>query len=262
MAQKRSILSAGLVVAAAIGLAPLAAQPAATEQVFDAAPAVDPMPRARPKDSERWPVLVEARFKIDRIGRVHDVQTLGEAMAEDPFRLAVRDALAGWQFWPALGSCRHVEQEATLRIAFDDDEVRLEHIEYRTTSALRAGGDAELARLYSADPGDPRPHALAARPGFVDAVALKQVGPRYPAAASRKALTGYAFVRLDIGADGLVKKAEASDAWAPEAKVAPAFGAEAVRAMKQWRFQPAMQDGKPIARGACQRFLFNMKLGR
>lgn len=237
-----------------------AAAPTPGERVVDAKPLVDPAPKAQPGRATSWPVVVEATLKIDRVGRTSGHALLGEATAADPFHAAVAGAIAGWSFWPALGACRHVEQDAKLRFAFDDEEVRLEGIAYTTTTPARAA-PAEIAWLYASDPGDGRDRGLTYRPGFVETVPLKQVMPKYPASASRKAEIGYAFVLLEVGANGSVTKAESRDSWSSDPKLAPAFGAAAVAAVKQWKFKPATQDGKPIARSACQRFMFNMQLG-
>jgi TonB family protein len=207
-----------------------------------------------------WPATIEARFTVDRVGRPQGLQTLPPTV---PLELhdAVRAAIGAWTFWPALGACRHVEQQASVEIVFEETRVAVGKIGYLPV-APRLVPQAEFAWLDPADRGDARPRERTARAGFIETVPLKVVQPRFPAKASRKALSGYAFVMLEVGSDGRVLQATATDTWSPDPKLAPQFGAEAVRAVKQWRFQPAMQDGKPMRRWACHRVLFNMKLGR
>ena len=209
----------------------------------------------------RWPITVEARFIIDRVGRPQSIQ-VGPIEAPTELLAAAQAAIAHWTFWPALGACRHVEQSARINIVYGEKSVDAQGLELEPIAARRTLKSPEFAWLDPTDNGDTRPKLRLARAGFVETVPLKLVQPRFPAKASRKALPGYAFVMLEVGVDGRVLSASATDAWSPDPTLAPQFGAEAVRAVKQWRFQPATQDGKPMARTACHRILFNMKFGR
>ena len=237
-----------------------AAPPAAVETIIDASIADTTDPKPLRVLTARWPVSVEARFTIDRVGRPQGIET-GPADVPDELHAQARAALERWRFWPALGACRYAEQHARLTIVFEEERVQVGQVEYAPITALRTLSSPDFAWLDPADPGDSRPRQRTARAGFVETVPLKHVPPRFPAQASRSALPGYAWVMLEVGTDGKVAKAKVNDAWSPDPVLAPLFGAEAVRAVKQWRFQPAMQDGKSLRRTACQRFLFNMKLG-
>lgn len=239
-----------------------AAAPAAPNEVIANAVVADiEPPKAQVHHSAIWPVTVAASFAIDRVGRPHSIQ-VGPLESPTELQNAARAAIEQWKFWPALGACRHVEQAATVNVVFDEKSVGTQGFELAPITARRTLKVTDFAWLDPADPGDTRPRLRTARAGFIETVPLKIVPPKFPAKASRQALYGYAFVMLEVGTDGKVLQANATDAWSPDPKLAPQFGAEAVRAVKQWRFQPASQDGKSIRRWACHRILFNMKLGR
>jgi TonB family protein len=253
-------LALGVCFGAAAALAAPAAKPATPEAIANAVAIHKLAPDVQHIGSARWPIAVEAKFTIDRVGHVSAIEA-GSPETPSELQAATRAAIAGWRFWPALGGCRHIEQTATATITFDEKDVNVTQLELAELSPSRMLPAPDFAWLDPADAGDSRPRLRTARAGYVETLALKQVLPRFPAKASRAATAGYAFVMLEVGSDGRVLQATATDVWSPDVKFAPQFGAEAVRAIKQWRFQPATQDGKPLRRWACQRFLFNMKLG-
>jgi TonB family protein len=241
------------------GLAAAAPAPTVPETILDAQAIDDTGPKALKVLTAAYPATIEARFTINKVGRTQAIQTLPPTVPQE-LHDAARAAIASWTFWPALGACRYVEQQAGVSIVFEEERVSVGKIGYLPL-APRALKQVEFAWLDPADRGDTRPRERTARAGFTETVPLKIVPPRFPAKASRKALSGYAFVMLEVGSDGRVLQADANDAWAPDPKLAPQFATEAVRAVKQWRFQPSMQDGKPQRRWGCHRVLFNMKLG-
>lgn len=230
------------------------------ETVIDAASREDSPPGAIKSYSVRFPYTAEARFTIDRVGRTRDV-VITPAEAPTEIREAVQGAVGRWRFWPAIGACRYVEQSARAAFVFEETRTAIEGISYEPVSELRSVPTMDFAWLDAADAGDRRARPRQAPPKLVDPVALKQSMPRYPANASRKAQPGYAFVLFEVAANGVPTKLTASDSWSPDPKLAPLFGKEAVAAVRQWRFKPASLEGVPQARYACQRFLFNMKLG-
>jgi TonB family protein len=208
----------------------------------------------------RWPYTVVVRFGIDRVGRTKDV-SFEPADAPTEVQEALRAAAERWRFWPALGACRYVEQEARMTVVLEETRVRSEGIAYDPVAKRGVQSAAGFAWLDPADAGDHRPRPRLGPAGVVEPVGLKQVLPRYPANASRAALPGYAFVMVEVGADGKPRKVTATDSWSPDPKLAPLFAKEAVEAVKKWQFRPATVGGVPQARLACQQFMFNMKLG-
>jgi protein TonB len=72
---------------------------------------------------------------------------------------------------------------------------------------------------------------------------VKQVPPKYPAAARKRGDQGTVYVRALVKKDGKpVQVAVASGKG-----VSPALDEAAVAAVKQWAFEPAKSKGKPVA---------------
>lgn len=89
------------------------------------------------------------------------------------------------------------------------------------------------------------------RPGMQMPKLVKSVPPKYPAEFRRARISGEATVEFIINADGVpeeVQYSAASDA---------AFGEAACAAVRKWRYQPAMDGGKPVSNRAAQRIDFN-----
>ena len=76
-------------------------------------------------------------------------------------------------------------------------------------------------------------------PGVVAPVAIHQPNPIYPPDALQAGIQGSVTLRVTIGADGLVKKAEV---W----RSVPALDQAALDAVRQWTFKPATKDGQPV----------------
>lgn len=247
-------------IASAATAPPPTAPIAPNETIVDAAPIDYPLPGPVKSYSLRWPYRVEVLLTVDRVGRAGTIGFVTPG-APSEVQKAVRAALGQWRFWPALGACRHLEQQARVALVFDEQKVELAGIGFEPVTARRALADPAFAWLYPRDARDRRERPQALPAGLVAPVPLKQVAPGYPAGASRAAQPGLAFVLFEVGADGKPGKVVAVDGWAPDARFAPLFTKEAVAALRQWRFRPAMLDGKPHRQLACQRFLFNMELG-
>ena len=67
--------------------------------------------------------------------------------------------------------------------------------------------------------------------------------PDYPAAALSADIEGDVIVRLQVDADGRVSQATVIG---HEGGIDPALDQAAIAALQQWRFQPAMRDGRAI----------------
>jgi hypothetical protein len=241
--------------------APTAATtPAIEEVVVDAAARNDDPPGAIKSYSVRWPYSAEARFTIDRVGRVSNI-TVSPPEAPTEVQQALRGAIERWRFWPALGACRYLEQDARATFVFEETRVSVKGIAYDPVAKRGLQSAVGFAWLDPADAGDHRPRPQLGPPGIVEPVGLKQVLPHYPANASRQAQPGYGFVLVEVGADGKPRKLSITDSWSPDPKLAPLFGKESAAAVAKWQFKPASVGGVPQPRLACQRFMFNMKLG-
>jgi periplasmic protein TonB len=84
-----------------------------------------------------------------------------------------------------------------------------------------------------------------------DAKVVRQVQPGYPQLAYRRRLTGWVEIRFNVAADGRVGNVEVIRADPPRM-----FDREAIRAVEQWMFEPAMRDGQPIPSTLSRRIEF------
>jgi len=87
----------------------------------------------------------------------------------------------------------------------------------------------------------------------IDRLPAKIAGPppRYPQWARRRTLEAVVTVRFIVTVEGTVEDVKISDINGDER-----FGAEAIRAISQWRFKPAIRDGKPVPCWCFQRIRF------
>ena len=87
-----------------------------------------------------------------------------------------------------------------------------------------------------------------------EAKPIQSARPNYPAMALRLGLEGDVSLKIDVDPEGKVTKAEIiKSAWA-------GFDEEALRAVKQSRFEPAQRDGQNIA--AEFTYIYRFRLAR
>lgn len=92
--------------------------------------------------------------------------------------------------------------------------------------------------------------------GDTDAVPLLRVEPQYPPAAAQDGVEGWVRMRFSIGRTGQVKNAIVVDS-----QPAVIFDEAALRAVRKWKYQPKVVDGKQVERhGLLVRLTF--KLGK
>lgn len=82
----------------------------------------------------------------------------------------------------------------------------------------------------------------------------QRVAPDYPPRARKDFVTGYVTMSLLIGIDGAVQ-----DVRVLEAEPAGVFDDAAMSAVRQWRFQPAMYQGRPVPLRARQTLRFELE---
>ncbi len=85
----------------------------------------------------------------------------------------------------------------------------------------------------------------------VPARTLETVRPEYPIAMRRFGLGGKVVIDFDVGVDGRVSKPVIFES------DNPAFDEPALTALRQWRYQPATRDGKPVSTRVRQAIAFN-----
>jgi protein TonB len=116
--------------------------------------------------------------------------------------------------------------------------------------------DIDAARNRAAAAAAAKPVvAAAAAPAPVAATSLKRtktVGPEFPESARRKGITGWVEVVFTVTPKGTVADAEVRSS-SPE----EVFDDAALKAVKQWRFEPATKDGQPIATRTMIRLKFD-----
>ena len=95
---------------------------------------------------------------------------------------------------------------------------------------------APLLRNPSPNPPAPVLHPSS---GFHDGPLIHRVDPIYPAIAQSQHMAGVVKLRVQVAADGSVKQVEAVSG--PRLLLAAAAAA-----VRQWRYQPSLLDGKPI----------------
>lgn len=101
----------------------------------------------------------------------------------------------------------------------------------------------DLPGVLPAPPTDPlSDDAYKMGEGVTPPQAVREVKPRYTAAAMRAKVQGVVLVRCLVLADGTVGRAEVVKS------LDPTFGLdfEAVAAASQWRLKPATRDGRPV----------------
>jgi protein TonB len=104
-----------------------------------------------------------------------------------------------------------------------------------TATPETAGGTAPVAASRSAAP------AAEAAPSAADFRRIRYVAPVYPDAALRRGQSGDVRVRLTVDSDGRV-----SDVQVLSATPAGVFERAAVNAVRKWRFEPIVRNGRAI----------------
>ena len=108
--------------------------------------------------------------------------------------------------------------------------------------------DIEGSPRTRPQPGDPRPGPPTgptdeviydARNVQVPPVAIYSPKPDYPPFAQEAGITGDVVLRVEIGADGLVKKVTS----VVKSRI---FSEPSERAILRWRFKPALMNGTPV----------------
>ena len=111
-----------------------------------------------------------------------------------------------------------------------------------------APADGELPHLVETapPPAPPAPPAAPEAPSPTGAlvqprpIAGQMPAPRYPTRALRRGDTGTVLVRAEIGPDGVPTSVSVADGSGSRL-----LDRAAMEAVEQWRFHPAMQDGRP-----------------
>lgn len=86
-----------------------------------------------------------------------------------------------------------------------------------------------------------------------DARIVKQIAPSYPREAMRRRVEGWVEVEFTVAANGKVQNVKVTDA-----EPSRVFDREAIRAVQQWFFEPALANGKPVSINMQRRIEFQL----
>jgi protein TonB len=86
-------------------------------------------------------------------------------------------------------------------------------------------------------------------------VELHNPAPRYPSTALRRRVEGEALIEVLVLPDG-----SCGEAKLVECSGSSLFGEAALEAIRQWRYRPAVQDGRAVAASHRVRFVFKLKV--
>jgi len=140
---------------------------------------------------------------------------------------------------------------ATLRAALTSARLNLYHDDEAETEAAfarlydRLAANRFHAERYSesADVRAAAEQAEAEEQPCCDAEPLARREPRYPEDALWSDLDGVVYVRFDVTAEGRTDNVEVIGAFPPGV-----FDQASIRAVRDWRYEPATRDGEPVLR--------------
>ena len=88
-----------------------------------------------------------------------------------------------------------------------------------------------------------------------DVVPLVRVNPEYPIRAAQRGIEGWVEVAFTISASGTVKDAEVTGYYPSSV-----FNTAALRAIRRWKYNPKIENGKPVERpGMTVRLTFQLQ---
>ena len=180
--------------------------------------------------------------------------------------------------YPPQALVNHVEGDVTLEAVVETDgsvgDVRLLKSvhpmldesavaalkQWRFKPGMRDGKPVRVAvevemtfRLRDTGPRLDSPEVFKSGPGITLPTVLKEVKPNYTAAARDARIQGIVTVDCVVLPDGSVGDVRVTK------KLDPELDAEAIRAMKQWRFAPGRKSGEPVPVQVTVELTFTLK---
>jgi TonB family protein len=247
----RSLGSAGAALAAverALADATRAAAPAGPSTTVAAAPSVRRPAPAATSAPNVDPLIADVRTRIS------------EGKLIDPPGASAKDALASLQAAaPTHAAVEELSRALTTRLldvskqamnakAFDRSgqllaAARSVGARYNETGIAQAERDLTTAR-----------EAVALQTNVVSAASLKRVrmtSPQYPESARKRGIEGWVELAFTVMPNGSVDDVEVRNA-----SPADVFDDAAIRAVRQWRFEPVVRNGEKIQQRAMIRLKF------
>jgi TonB family protein len=142
------------------------------------------------------------------VGEVRVITSLDPSLDAEAVK-----ALKQWQFKPGSKDGKPVPVAVTVEVTF---------------SVRHKGPSLDSAEVFK--PGGTVTHPKA----------VKEVRPSYPPEVMRAGVTGMVDIECVVLPDGTVGDARTV------APLHPQLDAESLKAVRQWRFEPGRQDGKPV----------------
>ena len=80
------------------------------------------------------------------------------------------------------------------------------------------------------------------------------MGPKYPRSAQRRDISGWVDLAFTVTTGG-----EVADIDVTQSEPETTFNEAAIKAVEQWRFEPATENGLPIEKRIALRLSFNLE---
>lgn len=178
--------------------------------------------------------VVYLTLRIAADGRVEPVDAKAEP--NDAGRMAglieaARSGVQAWTFNPAVRAGRPVSSEQVVPIVFALRPDHVPPVNAGTLDAIRVSPPDE-AGLSSAD-----------RPPSEDVTFRQMHPPKYPVEAVREKQSARLQFKVLVDEHGTPQTVDVAASDPPEA--GPMFAQASIEAIMQWRFNPALKDGKP-----------------
>lgn len=155
----------------------------------------------------------------------------------------------------ALAAQKAAQEKADAeRLAAESQQKAQAEQQQRAAQArLAQQQQAEAARQQQASSTTPSSSAESASGGTHGAVLVRNVNPRYPTTAVRANQEGWVEVSFTITPEGNVDDVKVLDA-----EPRHVFDRAAVEAVSRWKYQPATQNGTPVAAQDKRRIVFKL----
>jgi len=213
-----------------------AAEQAINQRDFsDAQRQIDLLAKA---DSANYTLTI-LRSKLDAQRKLQDREQQQAADKEKQQQLAAQKAVAD-----KAEADKQAEQKAQQVAAEQRQAQQARLAQQQQAESARQQAGASATPTASSDAGAPGTHA---------AVLVKNSPPRYPTAAMRSNQEGWVELAFTITADGSVNDVKVVDA-----QPRHVFDRAAIDAVTRWKYQPATQDGSPVASSKRQRIEFKL----
>jgi len=191
-------------------------------------------------------VYVKAHVGVDGNVATASVPQMGAAPDKLLAEAAV-DGVRSWTFNPANVNGKPVESDEVVPIIFALDPKAPPKAERGTLDAIMIFPPEEKSAAAPAEPGTSGPTEI---------VSYRQtVYPHYPQSAIDAKQGGKIMLKVHIDERGNPVSATVFKADPKEAE--SIFGEVSIAAVMQWKFNPGMNDGKPVAGDVLVPFLYS-----